>query len=151
MLRLEKQVINWGKIDPDTGEPSEFKVEVRNVGKGPAINLRMFLWKPDVGLSAVSRGYLAYDECWTATIDRTEIPWELSEEEGSELESTKRNSILPDINRVIVEDYEAVVAVRYNDIHYRSWLSYLCLAKLIVHNEILCVEVRQNILKLSGK
>lgn len=151
VLRLEKEVIDWGKTDPDTGLPSEFKVEVRNVGKGPAINLRAFLWKPDVRLMAITKGYLAYDECWSATINRTDILLGLSEEERNELESSKQDSILPDIKKVVGEDYEAVVAVRYDDIHNRSWLSYLCLARGSVRDEIFCVEDKQNILRLSGK
>jgi hypothetical protein len=70
LIRLEGDVIQWDKTNEGKSRPSEFSVTIRNVGKGPAINLWAALWRPMKVYFGDSKGYLASGEEWNTTISR---------------------------------------------------------------------------------
>ena len=120
--------------------PKEFTVTIRNAGKGPAINLWAALWGPKKSHFGDSKGYLAPGEEWQTTISRLSTG-------GVELGIIKEGW-LPELRKLIKQEHLGVVAVKYNDIHHRVWVSYLCLERH-VDVETFVIEGEQNIVELK--
>lgn len=111
LIRLEGDVIQWDKTNEGKSRPSEFSVTIRNVGKGPAINLWAALWRPMKVYFGDSKGYLASGEERNTTISRANT-------EGVELGFFKEGW-LPELSKVVDEHNPATVAVKYKDVHGR--------------------------------
>ena len=115
LLRLTNEYLQW-EDGTDSKTPREFLVTVYNAGKGPAINLSASLWKHTDIFAVTTKGYLAANQEWEASISKLstdgialggEIPYPQLKDE------IQRNRIS--------------VAVEYEDIHHREWVSYLYL------------------------
>ena len=143
MLRLDladNELLQW---DTYKGKkpPSEFEVIIQNAGSGPATNLWVALWSSKKTYFGYSRGYLAPGEEWQATISRASTDMV---ELGIEKEEW-----LPELRNSIKKEYAGVVAVKYNDIHHRVWVSYLCLER---HSDIeaFVMDGEQNIVEVKN-
>lgn len=135
LLRLADEFVQWDKIEPDKHPSREFKVTIRNAGKGPAINLEASLWHSTKVHPNEHKGYLAPNEEWEATIHRISI-------------GIGDMTWLPELKEHIRYDDPGVVAVKYQDIHKRNWVSYLCLERH-VDIEAFVTEGEQNIVELQ--
>jgi len=140
LLRLglaDDEFLQW---DTYQGKPAprEFKVTMRNEGKGPAINLWAALWhRRKTHFFGESKGYLAPGEEWQTNISRLNTM--IEEEEGW----------LPKLGEHIRYDDPGVVAVKYQDIHKRTWVSYLCLERHVDIEEFV-MEGEQNIVEYQN-
>lgn len=95
--------------------PSKFEVTIKNVGKGPAMNLIAGLWhRKKIHFFQERKGYLAFDEDWKTTV--------LSRTYGIE----EPDIWLPELAEKIPPYCLGAIAVEYQDIHKRKWASYLC-------------------------
>lgn len=138
LLRLpleQGEFMQWD--DYQSRKPqTEFPVTILNAGKGPATNLWASLWRSEKSYAGDSKGYLAPNEEWQTTISRISLPQHI---EGW----------LPELKKSIKQGYPGVVAVKYNDIHHRVWVSYLCLER---HSDVeaFVMEGEQNIVELKN-
>lgn len=137
LLRLDlayDELLQW---DTYQGKPApqEFKVTIRNAGKGPAINLEASLWHSTEIYPSDTKGYLASDQEWEATISKLAVG--IGEEVW-----------LPELRNFIKQDDPGVIVVKYQDIYNRTWVSYLCLER---HGDIdaFVMEGEQNIVELK--
>ena len=138
LLRLDlayDELLQWdtyqGKLAPE-----EFKVTIRNAGKGPAINLEASLWHSTEIYPSDTKGYLASDQEWEATISKLTVG--IGEEVW-----------LPELRNFIKQDDPGVIVVKYQDIYKRTWVSYLYLER---HIEVgaFVMEDEQNIVELKN-
>ena len=137
LIRLEDEVIDLFTIVSDANRhemPNEFKVTIRNVGKGPAINIIAAFWRSDDVSPTQPKGYLAPQEEWHTTISTLSV--DITEERW-----------LPELSQMVKYDFPGTVAVEYHDIHHRTWVTYLCLARF--DEEAYVVEGEQNIIEVS--
>ena len=140
LLRLNSEAVQWDKDEKGKLPPSEFDITIRNVGKGPAINLWAARWSHENSFFGDSKGYLAPNEEWVTGISKAPtLGIELGFEKGI---------WLPELREVIENKYPGIVAVKYNDIHHRAWASYLCLERH-VDVEWFVMEEYQNIVELK--
>lgn len=93
------------------------RITVLNAGKGPAINLRAAIWHATKTYCGDSKGYLAPDEKWGKRKITTDPESEISNEEGW----------LRKLGEIVTHDGPGVVAVACQDVHGRTWVSYLYL------------------------
>ncbi|MGD9118177.1 MAG: hypothetical protein PVJ08_05510 [Dehalococcoidia bacterium] len=140
LLRLEGDVIQWDKGEDGKLSDRDFPITIRNVGKGPAINLWASLWSPEEDYFGDSKGYLAPEEEWQVTISRAAIDLVTA--------GIIKEKWLPELKKSIKKKYPGVIAVKYNDVHHRTWVSYLCLERHDV--EAFVMEGEQNILELKN-
>ncbi len=115
LLRLKDEAIQWDEIE-NKRPPNEFGIEIRNVGKGPAINIWAALWDARKSFFGNSRGYLAPEEKWEVSITRTPIMLE---------DLTAR--YLPNLLKIVEKPMPGIIAVSYNDVHKRIYVTYLYL------------------------
>ncbi len=141
LLRLESEFTRWEKDEKGKPPDREFPVTIRNVGKGPAINLWAALWSAEKTFFGNSKGYLAPNEEWETSITRLST-------DMVEL-GIKKKGWLPELKKAIRREYTGVIAVQYNDIHQRKWASYLCLERH-VDVEHFVIEEEQNTVKLEN-
>jgi len=140
LLRLAHEVLQWDKTEQGEQPAREFPVTIRNVGKGPAMNLWAALWGPEKTYFGDSKDYLAPGEEWQITTTRVSTS-------GVEL-GIEKEGWLPELRKLIKQEYPGVVAVKYSDIHHRVWASYLCLERH-VDIETFVIEGEQNIVELK--
>ena len=140
LLRLHDESVRW---DPELGIPEldpptngRFTVTIVNAGKGPAIDLRAGLWRPDRSPFWDTKGYLVSGDEWKAVI--LGLP-----PVGGALEW------LPELSKLVKRPEPGVVAVEYKDVHNRKWASYLCLVSP-VNDATVAIDGEQNILELKG-
>lgn len=120
LIRLKDEFIQWEEIE-NKPPRKEFGAEIRNEGKGPAINLSAYLWHPNKLHPYGSKGYLAPSEQWDTTISRLNI--------GLGMMKTNQGlSKLVDLDKY---NGPGIIAVEYNDVHKRTWVSYLFLERHI--------------------
>ena len=141
LMRLDGEAVQWDKDEQGKPPSREFTITIRNVGKGPAINLWAALWGPKTTYFGDNKGYLAPSEEWQTTISRVSTSM-------VELEIEKEGW-LPELEKVITQKYPGIVAVKYNDIHRRTWVSYLCFERH-VDVESYVLEEEQNIVELKA-
>jgi len=137
LIRLEDEVIDLFTIVSDAKRhemPNEFKVTIRNVGKGPAINIIAAFWRSDDVSPTQPKSYLAPQEEWHTTISTLSV--NIAEEMW-----------LPELSQMVKYDFPGTVAVEYHDIHHRTWVTYLCLERF--DEEAYVVEGEQNIVEVS--
>ncbi len=142
LLRLDGEAVQWDRDEQGKPPSREFEITIRNVGKGPATNLWAALWGPQKTYFGDNKGYLAPSEEWQTTISRASTSMV---ELGIEKEGW-----LPELEKVITQKYPGIVAVKYNDIHRRIWVSYLCFERH-VDVESYVLEEEQNIVELKKK
>jgi hypothetical protein len=53
LIRLASEAVQWDTIEENEKRPSEFPVTIRNVGKGPALNIWVALWHPQKTYSVI--------------------------------------------------------------------------------------------------
>jgi len=140
LIRLAGEVVQWDNTEQDK-RPSEFGVTIRNVGKGPAINLRAAMWHPMKTHFGDNKGYLAPGEEWQVAISRVstsgvEMGWE-------------KEGWLPELEETVKQDDPGTIAVKYQDIHKRSWVTYLILERHIDLPQFV-MEAEQNIVELKS-
>jgi len=141
LMRLDGEAVQWDKDEQGKPPSREFTITIRNVGKGPAINLWAALWGPQKTYFGDNKGYLAPSEEWQTTISRVSTSMvELG---------IKKEGWLPELEKVITQKYPGIVAVKYNDIHRRTWVSYLCFERHI-DLESYVLEEEQNIVELKA-
>ena len=139
LLRLglaDDEFLQW---DTYQGKPAprEFKVTMRNEGKGPAINLLAALWhQRKTYFVGERKGYLAPGEEWQTNISRLNLM--IEEKEGW----------LPKLGEIIKQD-DLIIAVEYQDIHKRKWVSYLHLERHVDVEEFV-TEGEQNIVEYQS-
>jgi len=137
LIRLEKEVIDLhtkGSDGKHYDMPNEFKVTIRNVGKGPAINVIAAYWRSDDVFANQPKSYLAPQEEWQTTISTISVDI--------------YNSIwLPKLKQMVKYDFPGTVAVEYKDIHRRTWVTYLCLEQF--DEEAYMREGEQNIVEVT--
>ena len=121
LLRLKDETVQWIDIEPNERRPTKFEVTMRNAGNGPAINLWAAWWSHEKSFFGDSKGYLAPNEEWTTGISNIST---MIVRLGAEKEIW-----LPELRKVIENKYPGIVTVKYNDIHHRVWVSYLCLER----------------------
>ena len=141
LLRLKGEAVQWDKNEKGEPPDRKFPVTIRNVGKGPAINLWIALWHPKTTYFGESKGFLAPNEEWETTISRASTS---IVELGIEKEGW-----LPELRKSVKQEYPGVVVVKYSDIHHRAWASYLCLERH-VDVEYFVIEEEQNIVELKS-
>jgi len=140
LLRLKGEAVQWDKNEKGKPPDREFPVTIRNVGKGPAINLWTALWGYKTTYAGDSKGYLAPNEEWETTISRVST--------SIVALGIKDEGWLPELQKSIKQKYPGVIAVKYSDIHHRAWASYLCLERH-VDVEYFVLEEEQNIVELK--
>lgn len=139
LLRLDltdNELLQW---DNDEGKkpPNEFEVILRNAGTGPAKNLEVSLWSPKDNFASTTRGYLAQNEEWKASV--------------SKLSAGVFGDVwLPELKKYVKCDDGIVIVVKYQDIFNRNWASYLCLERHIDIG-VFVKDGEQNILELNKK
>lgn len=143
LLRLDlayDELLQWDAFQGKSA-PEEFKVTIRNAGKGPAINLEASLWHSTKIHPSDTKGYLACDQEWEASISKLDVG---VPREGEEVEGW-----LPELREHIRYDDPGVVAVKYKDIYKHTWVSYLYLER---HIEVgaFVMEGEQNIVELKN-
>jgi len=138
LIRLAGEVVQWDNTEQDK-RPSEFEVTIRNVGKGPAINLWAALWGPMKAYAGDSKGYLAPGEEWQVAISRVSTS---AVELGIE-----KQGWLPELVEIVKKYDPGTVAVKYQDIHRRTWVTYLLLERH-VDIPVYVLEAEQNIVEL---
>ncbi len=142
LLRLNGEAIQWVDIEPNERRPTKFEVTIRNVGNGPAINLWAARWSHEKSFFGDSKGYLAPNEEWTTGISNISTMIVRLRAE--------KDIWLPELREVIENKYPGIVAVKYNDIHHRVWVSYLCLEwhhsvdGYVMEGDQNIVEVKEN-------
>ena len=122
LMRLEGLVRLEGDFDElvDAEEyeiPSNFKINVKNEGKDPAINIRVAFWRSDNLSPFQPKGYLAPQEEWQTTISPLRI-------DVDDIEMW-----LPKLREIVKYDYPGTIAIEYRDIHECTWVTYLQLQK----------------------
>ena len=115
LLRLKDQAVQWDEVE-NRRPPNEFALQIRNEGKGPAINLSAYLWHPTEDYPYDSRGYLAPGEEWEATICRLGT---------TGLGVMQTDHWLSKLGDMAKYHGPGIVAVEYKDIHERTWASYM--------------------------
>jgi hypothetical protein len=115
LLRLRDEAIQWDEIE-NKRPPNEFGIEIRNEGKGPAINVWAALWDAKKAFFGDSRGYLAPGEKWETSISRTPI-----------MLGNITARFLPNLSEIIEKHMPGVIAISYNDVHRRTYVTYLYL------------------------
>ena len=117
LSRITNGAIIWPPPD------NEFKVTIKNEGKGPAINIYASLWHPKTIHPYDSKGYLSSGEDWQAGISTSDVgvPYEGEAEV---------RPWLPELKTIINDQKFGAVVVRYNDIFKRNYLSYLSLSQI---------------------
>ncbi len=142
LLRLDlepNELLQWDTYQGKT-PTGEFTVIIRNAGKGPAINLWAARWSHETSCFGDSKGYLAPNEEWVTGISKAST---------SAIELGFEKDIwLPELRKVIENKYPGIVAVKYGDIHHRTWASYLCLERH-VDIEAFVMEEEQNIVEIK--
>ena len=115
LLRLTDEYLQW---KDGTGGKSveEFSVTVFNGGKGPARNLEASLWSHEDIFLTDTKGYLATNQEWTATIPKS----------STDQIALGEKIPHPELKDVIQRNRICVI-VRYEDIHHHDWVSYLYL------------------------
>ncbi|MBU2535871.1 MAG: hypothetical protein ABIK32_06125 [Chloroflexota bacterium] len=141
LIKLNGEAVQWDKDEKGKPPSREFTITIRNVGKGPAINLWAALWSPEETYFGDNRGYLALDEEWQTNISRAPT--------GLVKLGFEKEAWLPGLKEVIKRKYPGIVAVKYNDIHKRTWVSYLCFERH-VDVESFVLEEEQNIVELKN-
>jgi hypothetical protein len=136
LLRLDladDTLLQW---DTHEGKkpPPNLAVIIENAGSGPARNLEASLWDSRYVSTSVNRGYLAQNEKWRVLISKDQI-------------GIDGMVWLPELRDSIKKEYPGVVAVKYSDIHHRTWVSYLCLERHDV--EAFVMDGEQNIVELK--
>jgi len=124
LLRLPERIVQWNN-SPDLREhrPLSFQITIHNAGKGPAINLYAALWNRGESRHVHdSKGYLVPNEEWQAEINR------------STATTGERNGWLPQLRNITKQNETEIIAVEYEDIHKRTWVSYLYLEKYAQDN-----------------
>jgi len=135
LLRLARGLVQRDETEPGKQPPTEFQVIIRNVGKGPAINLQAALRHPHKPfLVGDSKGYLAPGEEWQTT--RSNLDMGIEEEEGW----------LQKLVEIVKKDVPGIIAVKYQDIHKRAWVSYIYYLEL----DTRIMEGEQNITELKN-
>ena len=137
LIKLADELLQWDDIEQDR-RPHKFEVTIRNVGRGPAINLWAALWhSKNTYFAGDSKSYLVAGEEWQTNISRldTRIP--------------HKEGWLPQLSQMIKENHAGIIAVEYQDVHKRKWASYLCLERH-VDVEQCVMEGEQNIVDIKG-
>lgn len=143
LLRLNlgcDELLQWDAFQGKSA-PEEFKVTIRNAGKGPAINLEASLWHSMKIHPSDTKGYLACDQEWEASISKLDVG---VPREGEEVEGW-----LPELREHIKYDDPGVIAVKYKDIYKHTWVSYLYLERHIDVGAFV-LEGEQNIVELKN-
>ena len=142
LIRLAERIVQWDGIDLDENPLEEFQVTIRNAGKGPAINIKAGLWHPTERIGASPKGYLSPDEEWEATISKLPMSAYVDNfyDDGTVW--------LPEFRDIVEQDYPGIIAVEYQDIHKRTWVSYLYLQR-VTGEEAYVVGVRQSIVQVD--
>ena len=117
LLRLKDEAIQWEEIE-NKRPPNEFGIEIRNEGKGPAINVWAALWDARKTFFGDSRGYLAPIEKWETSITRTSI-----------MLGNITAQFLPNLSEIVEQPMPGIIAVSYNDVHKRKYVTYLYLCR----------------------
>ncbi len=137
LIRLNDEYIQWDKDEQGKLPPGEFDITIRNVGNGPAINLWAARWSHETTFFGDSKGYLAPNEEWVTGISKASTM------------IIEKDIWLPELREVIENKYPGIIAVEYNDIHHRTWVSYLCLERH-VDVELFVMEEEQNIVEIKS-
>ena len=143
LLRLpleQDELIQWDDYQ-SSKPPTELQVTILNAGRGPATNLSASLWSSEISFFGKNKGYLAPGQEWQVNISRDSTD---AVEAGIEKEAW-----LPESKKSIKQKYPGVVAVKYNDIHHRVWVSYLCLERHDIRAFVF--EGEQDIVELKKK
>lgn len=136
LIRLADELLQWDDTEQDR-RPHKFEVTIRNVGKGPAINLWVALWhSKNTYFAGDSKSYLVAGEEWQTTISRLDT------------RTPHKEGWLPQLSKVIKENKAGIIAVEYQDVHKRKWASYLCLERH-VDIEQCVMEGEQNIVEIN--
>ena len=117
LLRLKDEAIQWEEVE-NKRPPNEFGIEIRNEGKGPAINVWAALWDARKTFFGDSRGYLAPIEKWETSITRTSI-----------MLGNITAQFLPNLSEIVEQPMPGIIAVSYNDVHKRKYVTYLYLCR----------------------
>ncbi|MBI4186384.1 MAG: hypothetical protein HY530_02620 [Chloroflexi bacterium] len=134
-LDLEDNVLLQWDTYQGKQPPSEFEVTILNAGKGPATNLEASLWDSKLVYFPTTRGFLAPNEEWQANISK----------QGDTLLGGRW---LPKLRGIIKQD-DPIIVVKYQDIHKRMWVSYLCLERH-VDIEAFVKDGEQNIVEYNN-
>lgn len=117
LLRLDladDEFLQWDTYE-GKNPSNEFRVLIQNAGNGAAKNLHASLWSRKDVYPYTSRGSLAPNEEWKASISKINV-------------GIDDKTWLPKLGEFIKYD-EPVVTVTYQDIYNRKWVSYLCLER----------------------
>ncbi len=135
LLRLTEDYLQWE--DKANGKLADnFSVTVFNGGKGPARNLEASLWSHKDIFLGDTKGYLAANQEWEATISK----------ESTDQIALGAEIPFPELKDVIQKNRISVV-VKYEDIHHHDWVSYLYLEE--VDDTGYVREGEQNIVELK--
>jgi hypothetical protein len=139
LLRLKLDVgeifLQWDSYKSSPPR-EEIPITITNAGKGPAINLYTALWHEEkTYFIGGIKGYLAPGEKWDVSVSRTNAGIEESE------------GWLPELTEVIGKYEAGIIAVEYEDIHHRAWVSYLELERHVDIQEYV-EEGKQNIVEI---
>ncbi len=135
LLRLAKEPVQSNETEAGKQLQTEFKVTIRNVGNGPAINIEAALWYRHEPYSVGdSKGYLASGEEWQTS--RSRLSTGIEEEEGW----------LQKMTKIVKEGTPRIIAVKYQDIHKRAWISYI----RYLYMDTYLMEGEQDIVELKN-
>ncbi|MBA7699964.1 hypothetical protein ES703_108670 [subsurface metagenome] len=140
LIRLADEVVQWESTKEGERRPTEFPVTIRNVGKGPAINLWAAMWGPMKVYAGDSKGYLAPDEEWQTSISRLDT--------GGVRLGFYKEGWLPELVEIVKQDKPGIIAVKYQDVHKRSWATYLVLERNVDVPEYV-MEDKQDIVEVE--
>lgn len=141
ILRLAHEVVQWNGIDLGNNPLQEFQVTMRNVGKGPAVNILAGLWHRTEPHEISGKGYLKSGEEWQADIVRV---YTGIDEHGN----PKDEAWLPELREIVKQDYVGIIAVKYQDIYKNTWVNYLRLVRITGHEDYVA-GMEQNIVELK--
>jgi len=137
LLRLDLADDEFFQWDTYEGKsPSdEFNVLIRNAGSGAAKNLYASLWSRKDVYPYTSRGSLAPNEEWKASISKLNV-------------GIDDKIWLPKL-REFIKYEDPVIAVTYQDIYNHTWVSYLCLERQ-VDIDAFVMDGEQNTVELKA-
>lgn len=142
LLRLTERYIQWDDIEGGQSPPNLFSIIIYNAGKGPAVNLRAGVWSRTKIHPSTSNGYLACGQEWQTTISKIDTELIAS--------GIAKEIWLPELKEIIEKDNRSsVIAVEYQDIYHRIWVSYLYLVRW--DHQPYVMDGEQNIVELKPK